>query len=65
MGKVHLFSSEHYSKFSKWDNDKFNATACGYVRSRITTVPSEVTCKLCLRELHKGKINSMEHLWKI
>lgn len=30
-----------------------NGAKCGYVRKNVTTDRSEVTCKLCLREMNK------------
>lgn len=50
---VHLFDVEHASKFPRYDENRFNATKCGYVRKNVTHDINEVTCKLCLRALNK------------
>lgn len=50
---IHLFDVEHAFKFPSYDNDRFNATKCGYVRKNVTSDVSKVTCKLCLRALKK------------
>lgn len=47
---MHLFSYEHYLKFPKYDKDRVNATACGYVRKNITSDITKVTCKECLKK---------------
>jgi len=53
MAVVHLFSYEHYLKFPKYDKDRVNATACGYVRKNITADVTKVTCLKCLKEWGK------------
>ena len=53
MAVVHLFSYEHYLKFPKYDKDRVNATACGYVRKNITADVTKVTCSKCLKEWKK------------
>lgn len=50
---VHLFDWEHALKFPKEDENRFNATKCGYVRNNVTRDREKVTCKLCLRALNK------------
>jgi hypothetical protein len=60
MSKVHLFDYDHYKCFPK-DHICSKATKCGYVRENVTTDISKVTCKLCLREINKDKINSIQH----
>ena len=42
-------------------SDAAYTTRCGHGKDKVTTDPTEVTCKLCLREINKDKINSMEH----
>lgn len=36
-------------------SDYLHSTACGYVRDNVTHRDSEVTCKLCLREMTPNK----------
>lgn len=61
MSKVHLFDYENYKDFPKNHQDKQNIAKCGYVRDKVTRDKSKVTCKLCLREIEKNKINSIQH----
>lgn len=54
MTVKHLFSYEHSLKFPKYDKDKLNATACGYVRKNITSDITKVNCSKCLKEWLKN-----------
>lgn len=51
--KVHKFNYEHYLKFPELDQDKWSATACGYVRKLVSTDVADVTCKLCLKVMRQ------------
>lgn len=53
---VHLYRShgDHRSA-GQSQYDFTHSTACGYVREQVTREESNVTCKLCLRELARAR----------
>lgn len=61
MSKVHLFDYENSKDFPNNHPDKQNIAKCGYVRDNVTSDKSKVTCKLCLREIEKDRINSIKY----
>jgi hypothetical protein len=61
VGRIHMFDINHSEYLPKTNVMIENLARCGYTGSRITIDVKAVTCKRCLREINKDKINSMEH----
>lgn len=52
--KIHKRTFENdYRNMGQTDWEYEHTTKCGYTRENVTTKDSEVTCKLCLREMKK------------
>ena len=59
--KIHLLDRVGDSKVPYCNEYKVNGykvAICGYQRKYTTTELNEVTCKICLREHLKNKVNS-------